>query len=291
MKTRFLPLIGFLLITLLAGCGSEKEKTYQGDLHYTLTGQGDTTLVFVHGWGINGEYWSNQAEEFKGSYKILTLDLPGHGKSPLKGDTISIDAYGEAVADLIRQLDLSNVILIGHSMSGNVNLHVYAKVTDRVIGFIGVDNLQVVGYRLSPEEKKQALTFFDQFKTDYKNTVKGYALTYLFHAETDTIVKARVINDITRLNPVLSEHLMKTLVLNEPAYEREVIPKLKMSLLLIVSEGTIHDESSLQTYCKQGYKYWTTAGTGHYPMIEKPEAFNARLKEALALIAAGEVNL
>jgi len=291
MKKIPLPIIGIVLIALLAGCGSEKEKNYQGDLHYTLTGKGDTTLVFVHGWGINEEYWSNQVDAFSNRYQILTLDLPGHGKSLLKKDSLTIEEYGIAVAKLIDELDLKNVVLIGHSMSGNVNLRAYVQIPDRVVGFIGVDNLQMVGHTLSEGEAQQTNAYLQQFKNDYKNTVRQYALGFLFHAQTDSLVKKRVIDDIAALNPAFAIATLRALIFNEPPFEREALPQLKMPLLLIVSEGSIGDESSLQTYCKNGFKYWNIANTGHYPMIEQTEEFNARLNDALAVIAKGKVNL
>lgn len=291
MKTICVQIISVALIALLTGCGSEKEKTYQGDLNYTLTGKGDTTLVFVHGWGINEDYWSNQVDAFSDRYQILTLDLPGHGKSPLKKDSLTIEEYGVAVATLISELDLKNVVLIGHSMSGNVNLRAYIQIPDRVVGFIGVDNLQMVGHTLTEGEAQQTNAYLQQFKNDYANTVSQYALGFLFHVQTDSLVKKRVITDIAALNPAFAIATLRALIFNEPPFEREALPQLKMPLLLIVSEGSIGDESSLQTYCKNGFKYWSIANTGHYPMIEQTEEFNARLNDALAVIAKGKVNL
>ena len=44
-------------------------------------GKNDTTLLFVHGWCISKEYWNDQSRYFCDKYKIVTLDLPGFGRS------------------------------------------------------------------------------------------------------------------------------------------------------------------------------------------------------------------
>ena len=46
-----------------------------------MHGDGKFTLLFVHGWCIDQSYWSNQVAAFNSNYKIVTIDLPGFGKS------------------------------------------------------------------------------------------------------------------------------------------------------------------------------------------------------------------
>ena len=50
-------------------------------IDYTTTGEADTTLLFVHGAFINKDYWNAQVDFFSPNYKVVTIDLAGHGKS------------------------------------------------------------------------------------------------------------------------------------------------------------------------------------------------------------------
>ena len=50
-------------------------------INYEVTGKGDTTLLFVHGSFNDRTYWKNQVDYFSPNYTVVTLDLPGHGKS------------------------------------------------------------------------------------------------------------------------------------------------------------------------------------------------------------------
>ena len=53
----------------------------QVEINYFQQGQGDTTVLFLHGWCIDGTYWKNQVEYFSKNYNVYAIDLPGFGKS------------------------------------------------------------------------------------------------------------------------------------------------------------------------------------------------------------------
>ncbi|MFW9798943.1 MAG: alpha/beta fold hydrolase [Candidatus Thorarchaeota archaeon] len=79
------------------------------------------SLVFVHGAGSSHETWALQMKEFRGSHRAIALDLSGHGESDPGMDEASIDqGYALEVAALIEHLDLSDFVLIGHSMGGGI---------------------------------------------------------------------------------------------------------------------------------------------------------------------------
>jgi pimeloyl-ACP methyl ester carboxylesterase len=50
-------------------------------IHSTVRGSGPKTIVFVHGWTCDESSWREQVPFFEKNYRVITLDLPGHGKS------------------------------------------------------------------------------------------------------------------------------------------------------------------------------------------------------------------
>ncbi|HOO84300.1 MAG TPA: alpha/beta hydrolase, partial [Prolixibacteraceae bacterium] len=58
-----------------------KIRNNQVEINYFEQGQGDITLLLLHGWCIDGTYWANQLEAFSKTYKVIAIDLPGFGKS------------------------------------------------------------------------------------------------------------------------------------------------------------------------------------------------------------------
>ena len=67
-------------------------------IHYDVAGQGDTALVFVHCWSGDRTYWSEMMKRFAGDYRVVAMDLGGHGESGLGRDDWTIPAFGADVA-------------------------------------------------------------------------------------------------------------------------------------------------------------------------------------------------
>src|SRR5688500_5426682 len=67
------------------------------DIHSSVTGTGPATLVFVHGWTCDSSSWDAQVPVLAGKYRVVTLDLPGHGKSGAPADgKFSMDLFARA---------------------------------------------------------------------------------------------------------------------------------------------------------------------------------------------------
>ena len=79
-------------------------------------------LVFIHGAGGGKTQWNYQKDFFvQKKYGIITLDLPGHGVSPLS-IPVTISSYAEEITELLESLSIENFVLIGHSMGGAIIL-------------------------------------------------------------------------------------------------------------------------------------------------------------------------
>lgn len=260
---------------------AETAKTGKPSVHYSAEGSNDTALVFVHGWGINSSYWDNQAAYFKNKYKVVTVDLAGHGQSPAYIKQPTVEQLAMGVDSVIDFLKLKHIILIGHSMSGDVNLHVFNKHREAVIGFIGIDNLQEAGRTPTTEEEKQFTQFMATVKSDYTKEISEYSMGSLFHEKTDSAVKKRVITDILSLDSIASISLIYSMFEQYKA-EQQIIPSMKIPLVLVICQDKLKDKSYLDKLCNGNYAYWTIKNSGHYPMIEQPEEFNVQLEKAIA---------
>ncbi|MBX7151611.1 alpha/beta hydrolase [bacterium] len=272
----------FLIVFFLLAISCQPEHKINTPLNYVLTGDGTRTLVFLHGWGINQTYWESQVAAFKDRYRILTLDLAGHGQSKVVRTEWTMQNYANDVVDLINQLKLDSVVLIGHSMSGDVNLLVNEKIPSKVIGFIGIDNLQELGTDLPDSAKAQSEMILKMFEDDYVNTVNQFAPS-LFSETTDSTVRKRVVNDILNVDHKAAAATLQSVFLTS-TMERKLCEKLQVPLMLINSDIHPISEDLLKKHCKKGYRIFQVHGTGHYPMIEAPQEFNDRLNDALKAI-------
>ena len=106
---------------------------------YERHGKADRTLVFAHGWSCNRSHWRFQVDALRMDYRVVVLDLAGHGESGSNRTVWSIANFAQDVAAVVDALDASNVVLIGHSLGGPVVLEAALLRPRQVIGVIGVD--------------------------------------------------------------------------------------------------------------------------------------------------------
>lgn len=90
-------------------------------MNYRIEGNGET-LVFVHGLSDSLLYWEFLASNLRNDYRVLTVDLRGHGQTELGNDEISVGTYVDDLYELLCGLDIERINLIGFSMGGAVAL-------------------------------------------------------------------------------------------------------------------------------------------------------------------------
>ena len=247
------------------------------------TGRGDTTLLFVHGWCINKNYWLNQQFHFHKKYRVITLDLPGFGESGKNRTSWSFEQYADDINEFITKQKLKNVILIGHSMSGDILLLMDTKYPGSIIGIIGIDNLQTPGTKNTEAQTKEMEGFFAMMDSSFTGTVEVYTKQYLFPASADTSVVNRVIKDFKANDSIIAIKVLRSLV-DVSQKEREMMQQLTHKLYLVNSDFVPTQIDSLKKYCKASAEVVYIKGTGHYPMIEKPADFNAALEKVISMI-------
>ena len=279
-----------LFVVILVSCNSAVErkenvtaKVNNTTIAFSQYGKGDTTLLFVHGWCINKEYWNDQSTYFRDKYTVVTLDLPGFGGSGKNRTDWTFEQYANDINEFIKAEKLKNVILVGHSMSGNILLLMDTKYPGSVIGIVGIDNLKRPGVKNTQEENKQMEGFFAMMDSSFSGTVEVYTKRNLFPPSADTSIVNRVIKDIKSNDSVIAIKILRSL-LNVSEKERDMMQQLTHTLYLVNSDGDTTHIDSLKKYCKASAEVVYVHGTGHYPMIEKPAEFNAALEKVIGMI-------
>ena len=102
-------------------------------INYSVEGSG-VTLVLLHGFCEDKTIWDNFKLPLLSKYKIITVDLPGFGKSLPGTKHISMEWMAEAVIAVLNEEQIENCYLLGHSMGGYVTLAFAAKHSARLNG-------------------------------------------------------------------------------------------------------------------------------------------------------------
>jgi len=103
-------------------------------LYYSLSGKGQT-IVLLHGFLESMDIWSEFSSQLSKEFQVISIDLPGHGKSSCISETHSMDLMAESVKAVMDHLKIQNCVMIGHSMGGYVTLAFAAKYPENLNGF------------------------------------------------------------------------------------------------------------------------------------------------------------
>lgn len=256
-------------------------------INYNIYGRGEVTLLFIHGAYIDQTYWDEQVKHFEKRYKVVTLDLAGHGKSGHEERSHwSVEVMADDVVALVKHLELKNVILIAHSLGGSIALIAATKYPQPFIGFVGVDNFKNAGTPLAPEFQSQVAGILENLRNDFANTNEQYARMALVTKNTPADITDRVVKDYRNAYEPMGNATAPEIFAMD-ATERDLLPKLKLKLYLINANYYPTNMDGLEKNAINGFKLIEISGTSHYPMIEHSEEFNAKLDEVVEEIAAG----
>jgi pimeloyl-ACP methyl ester carboxylesterase len=265
-----------------------EKKTIRTDdgvnLVCEVRGQGDTALVFLHGWCGDRAYWKNQADAFANEYRIVTLDQAGHGESGKDRKTWTTDGLAADVATVVKALDLKRVILVGHSMGGPVALLAAKKMPGTVVAVIGADTLQNAEYEMPKEAREQ---FMQAFENDFKGTMRG-GLPGLVGQKADSELKNSLIARAEAQDPKMALPLMRDLTGLD---QKKALKEAGVPVRCINSAGGYQFFVPTNAAVQKKYADYGAVliqDVGHYPMLEKPAEFNEKLREVLKEFTPGK---
>jgi len=272
---RILLLVAIAFSVAQAQPKSEVVNASDGvPIHYSVQGKGDPALVFIHCWACNRHFWDNQVAEFSKTYRVVTIDLPGHGESGQGRKSYSVESYGDDVKTVVTKLNLKRVVLVGSSMGGPIALEATRRMPDRVVAIVPVDTLQNVEQKV-PQEQLDAV--FQQMQADFKTATTNLLNQFFFSPATPAAVKERIINETIAQKPEVVLPILKAVFSYDAA---PGLREVKVPIRAINADRVPTDVTANRKYAPQ-FDVVIIKGTGHYPMLEDPARFNQMLAEIL----------
>lgn len=284
-----------LMVAFAALSATAQPKTLQPEsrfakldgarVHYVSYGKGDDALVLIHGWTQNIDAaWRDQIPEFAKHYRVIALDLPGHGQSdkpqfskepvpkgqPSKPFVYSMDHFARAVEAVMRDAKVKRAVLAGHSMGTPVARQFYRKYPEKTLAIIIVDgSLRPFG--------NQAIV--DQLIANLRSPNYGTAIDQMFgmmfggglSAEAQQRIKASTANTPQHVLVGAFEGMADSGIWGED--------KINLQVLAIMAKNPFYppnvEESFRRIAPKMEFHMWD--GVGHFLMMEKPKEFNAAI--------------
>jgi pimeloyl-ACP methyl ester carboxylesterase len=229
------------------------------------------TIVFVHGWTCDSSSWTGQVPAFSKDHRVITLDLPGHGKSASPQDgKLSMDLFARAVESVRAEAGADRIVLVGHSMGAPV-IRQYAHLyPEHVAGLVAVDGpLDVRPFAAAelPPGFPPPLTG-PEGRAARENMIRS-----MFIAETPPALQEHVLKMMLAAPEATAVGAMNAMF--DPAIRWTDVVR---SPALTVYAGTANVPDPAAT--KELYPNHSAtqvAGTGHFLMMEKPQEFNRLL--------------
>jgi pimeloyl-ACP methyl ester carboxylesterase len=269
-------------LTLLLASGRVLGTTRSADgveIHYEARGSGKTALVFVHCWSCDRHLWDGQLETFAGDYRVVTLDLAGHGESGRDRKAWTIEAFGDDVAAVAQRLELEHVILVGHSMGGSVILEAARRLPGRVVGLVPVDTLQNVESKNTPDEIDG---FLAPLSADYKSAVAKFIRDFMFVPTSDPKLIESIVVQAQAAPPEIAIAALRSTFSYDAA---SAFHSIKVPIHAINGDKFPTNVEANRRHAPQ-YRLTLMKGVGHYLMLERPEEFDRLLRETLGSLLA-----
>lgn len=269
-------------------------------VHYREEGQANgPTLLLIHGFSASLHTWEPWVQRLGDDYRIVSLDLPGHGltRAPA-GYQASIEAYRDVVHEFARIRGLTNFALAGSSMGGNVSWEYALAYPEQVNALILVDASGWEDTRADVQEEPQVFKLLRNptlgpimIQLDSSRLVRqGLEASFYDPALVDDAMLNRYVQ-LARAPGHREILLQMTLGFRARNYATpERLAALQMPVLILTgdTDRLVPPEHAQQFHdAIAGSQLVTFQNTGHIPQEEKPDESAAAVREFLYSVVEG----
>lgn len=175
-----------------------------GKVHYRVEGKG-RAIVLLHGFLGSLQIWENLLPDLSKRYKVVMIDLPGHGETENFGYVHKMDLMAEAVKAVLHELQLRRYVLIGHSMGGYVTMAFAEKYMDNLRGVILFHSTAVADSEEKKADRDKAIKVAKRNKDKYlKESLKKLFFPANIKKHPELLAKATNIANATSVQGIVA---------------------------------------------------------------------------------------
>ncbi len=244
-------------------------------------------LVFVHGFPLDHTMWRSQTAEFRGTHRVLAVDLPGFGKSSSAPGEMSIVGFADQLAEFLEQIGVTEKItLCGLSMGGSIALQFALRHPHQLSHLILCDCRAVAD---SPEAQK--------LRHDLADRVLKHGPEFVAQAMASRLFAASTLAQQPEVVQLIQSVIRSTAPASVAggaralAHREDVVPRLGEiavpTLVLVGSEDIISPPDEMRQIADR-LPHGTLAvieRAGHMAPLEAPTEVNAAIRSRLARLS------
>ena len=251
----------------------------------TVTGLPDgLPMVFAHGFGCDQNMWRFVAPAFEGTHRVVLFDHVGAGRSDLsaydRARYSTLDGYADDVLDIVRDLDLSDVVFVGHSVSAMIGVLAAVKEPDRFAKLVLVgpspcyidDEDYVGGFQRADIEE-----MLDSLDSNYLGWSSAMAPVIVGNADRPEL-GAELTNSFCRTDPEIARHFARVTFLSD---NRADLAKLRTPALILQCADDVIAPPAVGDYVHRqvpGSRLVAMNATGHCPNLSAPDETVAAIR-------------
>lgn len=258
-------------LAALVGATPAWSATVDGiEIHWTSTGTGPEAVIFVHGWTCDSTSWQYQVPAISQQYRVITLDLPGHGQSESPNDgRFSMELFARAVEAVRTEAGIDKAVLVGHSMGTPVVRQYALMYPQRVAGLVLVDGLVQLA-ETAPVARPRMIGAEGQRMRE--GIARGMASTATPEVQDQIVKMMLATSEATADGAMLATW-------DQSSWTNDVVSVPALGVYAGTS-AVANPDGMKRLYAQ--LEYHVIPGTGHFLMMEKPQEFNQLLSDFLA---------
>ncbi len=242
-----------------------------------IWGSGTRPMLFVHGFGCDQHLWRLMTPRFEDDYRVVVFDQVGAGRSDLSSydpeKYSTLDGYATDVIEIVEELDLKDVILVGHSVSAMIGLLAAKRASERFSDLIMIgpspryiDDGDYVG-GFTRDGVEELLQFFE-------NNHLGWAAAMapvIMGNENRPELAQELETSFCAADPEIARIFARVTFLSD---NRADLPGVTTSTLIIQTQDDVIAPVPVGEYCHKhipGSKYVLIDATGHCAHLSAPE--------------------
>ena len=247
-------------------------------LAYSAAGGGEPAFLFVHGGLADRTFFDETLRVFSGRHRAVALDLAGHGESGADRTAWGMPEFGADVRAVVDAEALGRVVLFGNSLGGPVGVEAALLLAGRAIGVVGIDTFHRLDYTFTSEE---AISRAEALHADLAGSV-AEMVQMLFHPDADPTIVADALRRMRGTPPGAA----RAMFLGLSGYDQAAaIRRLTVPLRTINGDLFPTDIAAARAVYPD-FDAIVLPHTGHYPMLECPDAFHRHVARVVEDIAA-----
>lgn len=250
-------------------------------LAYSDQGQG-LPVVFLHAFPFNRTMWEPQLKGLSDRFRVITVDLRGHGESDAPLWRYSMDQFADDVKGLLDHLSIRQAILVGLSMGGYIIFAFWRRYPERVKALVLADT------RATPdteEGRAKRIAMAQALYKDGPSAVADLMMPMLLSPASqsgrpDLVQRVRGIITSTQISGILGD----LMALHDRPDSAPLLKDIRCPTLIIVGEqdtGTPPSDARLIAEGIKGAQMEIIPGAGHISNMEQPETFNRTIRSFL----------